>query len=120
MSLSSFRPVLDFWVWSDTRPQKKTSFLHFSLGSRVTFFLVAFHGVIVFFAPYANFYARAEMNQRLLAWHGMKAGMDDERTEGRRWAEGGMGEGEKLAGRHGERFFHLLSLSLRPSVHDIR
>lgn len=27
------------------------------------------------------------MNQRLLAWHGMKAGMDVERKEGRRWAE---------------------------------
>lgn len=42
LGLSSFRLVLDFF--SDTRPQKKTSFLHSSsLGSPCSFFfLVAF------------------------------------------------------------------------------
>lgn len=60
------------------------------------------------------------MNQRLLAWHGMKAGMDDERKEGRRWAEGGGGErGKRWRDAMVRGFFHLLSLSLDPSVHDI-
>lgn len=62
------------------------------------FFGLLFHEVIVFFALVGIFYSRAVMNQRLLAWHGMKAGMDDERKEGRRWAEGGGGKGGKVGG----------------------
>lgn len=44
-------PFVLFWTfWFGlTRPQKKT-FLHSSLDSRVPFFGLIFHGVIVFFA----------------------------------------------------------------------
>lgn len=50
------------------------------------------------------------MNQRLLAWHGTKAGMDDERKEGRRWAERGRLEGKSWRDAMVRGFFHLLSL----------
>lgn len=69
---------------SDTRPKNKTLLYGFSHSSSLALLVSFFFFFVVVRLSFSLrfFYPRAEMNQRLLAWHGMKAGMDDERKEG--------------------------------------
>lgn len=72
-------------IWSDTRPNNKTCFmailalpLPFLFLFFCCFALLGYH----FLCAFVDLNPRAEMNQRLLAWHCMNEGMDYERKEG--------------------------------------